>query len=523
VFNPVALLHSLARQPIPGSSTSPTATTTASIAPIGEIKSDKEQQQQRHQHEHQQQQQQPQNPHISLEGSTLARRRRTKDAASKPRAPSFSIDMNTLSQLDASALASLAAPLLSSPDPLAVAFPSPSSRRLFHHFVSLTSSIVVAMSAASSPNNKNRNPILNVALPLMVHDAESPARAAFRLGVLSLAAGHLHHQYLVHGTSANPDATNMLVETRRARRHADAQMLLSLTRQGDAELDLVLATCMMLKTRDVVLADKGWKKNLDFALRLILQRGGAVALLNADPHNFSRRFVIEQLATSDVFSTFTTGDEPTLLGHDAPWWLENRHSATTEWQWDAYEHQFGLSRGMAEMVAKCRVIAYRKDRVLEAVAVAVGGVGTPGSDISNLEIDPEVAAIADAIDAEAWQLLDQLRIWSIAQQHVPQHTRVLLGDSAYRYAMVVMLLHEVLGVPASDERVQTAVKCVLELCAEISMEPVMLVWPLLIAGARAQSEDREWVTNLFDIFKKDHCTDLMTAVSATKLSLTTVY
>jgi hypothetical protein len=339
---------------------------------------------------------------------------------------------------------------------------------------------------------------------------------AFRLGVMSLAAGHMHHQYLDRGNPASEDATNMLVETRRARRHADAQMLLSLTRQGDTELDLVLATCMMLKTRDVVLADQGWKKNLDFALRLILQRGGVVSVLAADPHNFGRRFILEQLATSDVFSTFTTGDEPTLLGHDAEWWLENT-AANTEWQWDAYEHQYGISRPMAEMVAKCRVVAYRKERVLDAAASVAGSKAgdTPNSVAftSTADLDPDMTFIADAIDSEAWALIEHLRQWSADQQHVPQHTRVLLGDSAYRYAMVVMLLHEVLGVPITDERVQVAVRSVLELCAEISMEPVMLVWPLLIAGARALGQDREWVSDLFGIFKKDHCTDLMTAVS----------
>jgi hypothetical protein len=461
-----------------------------------------------------------------MESSTLVRRRKNnkdRKGAGDASPFDFNFDISTLSHLDPASLMSFSAPMMHSPDPIAVAFPSASSRRLFHHFFSLTSSIVVAMSGSQgqTPNNRNKNPILNVSLPLIVHDADSPARTAFRLGVLSLAAGHLHHQYLDFGNPGSEDANNMLVETRRARRHADAQMLLSLTRQGDAELDLVLATCMMLKVRDVVLADKGWKKNLDFALRLILQRGGAVALLAAEPHNFSRRFVLEQLATADVFSTFTTGEEPTLLGHDAPWWNENQKSATTEWQWDAYEHTFGISRGMAEMVAKCRVIAYRKDRVLEAVAVARNSTygDTPGSDISShLEIDPEMATIADAIDTEAWALLEQLRIWSMAQQQVPQHTRVLLGDSAYRYAMVVKLQHEVLGVSPNDEQVQNAVKCVLELCAEISMEPVMLVWPLLIAGARAKGEDRAWVNNLFGVFKKDHCTDLMTAVSSRNTS-----
>lgn len=467
-FNPVAFLHQLARVPPP---------------PI------------------------PQRQ-ISMETSTLVKRRQSR----LPDEPVLDMPMSTLAARDPTKL------VTSSLDPLSGAFPTPASRRLFHHFFSLTSSIVIAMNCQRS--TRKRNPILNISLPLLACDTDSPARTAFRLGILSLAAGHLHHQYLDSGAGVDHDACELLAETRRSRRHASAHMLLSLTRQGDAELDLLLATCMMLKTRDVVLADKGWKQNLEFALKLIVQRGGPAAHLAADPHNFARRFVLEQLATSDVFSTFTTGDEPTLLGHSAPWWLEHDRSASTEWQWDAYEHVFGVSRGMAELVAKCRVIVNRKARVLEAVATKTGVLGSSLSDAG--EIDADMAAIAEAIDCEALKLIEQLGLWSMSQQGVPQHTRVLLGDSAYRYAMVIMLLHEVLGVEDTDGRVQEAVCSVLELCAEISMEPIMLVWPLLIAGARAKEDngDRKWVRDLFGVFRKDHCTDLVTAVSLPSATLT---
>lgn len=79
--------------------------------------------------------------------------------------------------------------------------------------------------------------------------------------------------------------------------------------------------------------------------------------------------------------------------------------------------------------------------------------------------------------------------------------------------MMIMLYTEVLNLPASDERIQTAVHCVLELCSEISMEPVMLVWPLLIAGACATASDRQWIRDLFNIFKDEYCSDLQAGVS----------
>jgi len=51
-----------------------------------------------------------------------------------------------------------------------------------------------------------------------------------------------------------------------------------------------------------MMADRNWKQNLDFALRLIQKRGGPEEFIKADRYNFSRRFIVDQLATTDVFS-----------------------------------------------------------------------------------------------------------------------------------------------------------------------------------------------------------------------------
>jgi len=80
--------------------------------------------------------------------------------------------------------------------------------------------------------------------------------------------------------------------------------------------------------------------------------------------------------------------------------------------------------------------------------------------------------------------------------------------------MSIMLWTEVLGFPSAEHQVRSAVGSVLELCAEVSHEPVMLLWPIIIAGSRAVSpEHREWVRHLLDAFEMNHCYDLVTAVS----------
>ena len=80
--------------------------------------------------------------------------------------------------------------------------------------------------------------------------------------------------------------------------------------------------------------------------------------------------------------------------------------------------------------------------------------------------------------------------------------------------MVISLLVEVQAVDLIDPRIQAASRSILELCSEMSQEPINLLWPLLTAGACCiTEEDRDWVRRLFTSAKDDHCKDLEIAVS----------
>ncbi len=57
----------------------------------------------------------------------------------------------------------------------------------------------------------------------------------------------------------------------------------------------------------VLMGDLTWKDNLDFGVRLIYKHGGPAAVLAAQPGNFARRFFLELLATTEVFSGFSLG------------------------------------------------------------------------------------------------------------------------------------------------------------------------------------------------------------------------
>jgi hypothetical protein len=53
--------------------------------------------------------------------------------------------------------------------------------------------------------------------------------------------------------------------------------------------------------RDVISADD-WSENFQYAIRLVSKRGGPQAVLSSDPTNFTRRFLLENLTTHDIFS-----------------------------------------------------------------------------------------------------------------------------------------------------------------------------------------------------------------------------
>jgi hypothetical protein len=61
--------------------------------------------------------------------------------------------------------------------------------------------------------------------------------------------------------------------------------------------------------------------------------------------------------------TFTTGQEPTLLGGSNSWWFDCEKNCTTTKEHEAFEYQFGISRDTVEMLA--RVSCDREARLVQ--------------------------------------------------------------------------------------------------------------------------------------------------------------
>lgn len=139
-------------------------------------------------------------------------------------------------------------------------------------------------------------------------------------------------------------------------------------------VDTILATSVIILIRDVISADD-WVENFEYAIRLVAKRGGPQAVLSSDPTNFTRRFLLENLATHDIFSgflpvkkmitghvmtddeacqtgCFVTQKEPTLMDRFDPWWYSCVEMSSKSWEWESVERTFGISRGMVDFIAR---------------------------------------------------------------------------------------------------------------------------------------------------------------------------
>jgi hypothetical protein len=137
-------------------------------------------------------------------------------------------------------------PMLSTPsDNIENVFPSADSKRVFHHLRSRTSGLVVALAPANEPT---RNPFMSLILRLVVEDQVNSAQTAFRHSLLSLGATHVVHQY----QHTSPEqGMHMRTRSVKSRRKAMAHMSISLSREKELPLELLLVTCLTLFMRNV--------------------------------------------------------------------------------------------------------------------------------------------------------------------------------------------------------------------------------------------------------------------------------
>ena len=131
-------------------------------------------------------------------------------------------------------------------------------------------------------------------------------------------------------------------------------------------------------------------------------------------------------------------------------------------------------------------------------------------------------ALLDTLDkrSQNQSAIPQIKRIQVSHLHRPPSTILTSqnGDTAYRHMIEISLLTEILSVNKSDSKVQNAVRSTLELCSQMSQEPISLLWPLLTAGAACiGDENRGWVRQLLDVFRPFYCQDLEVAVRSVSI------
>ncbi|WRT64943.1 uncharacterized protein IL334_001883 [Kwoniella shivajii] len=386
-------------------------------------------------------------------------------------------------------------------DVLSNAFPSPTARTLFHHYCNTASRILITM------GNIGPNPLLALCTPIKLLDTNSAASAAIRMSMLSTGISHFTHETgaALKGVELGMSIGHwerMKLKLKEISGKFKKAALSNITLAASSErspdqVDSILAACTLICIRDVISADPSWRDNLEFALNLVSKKGGPQVMLQGSEYTFTRRYLLENLATHDVFASFITGKEPAMLGNYDSWWFDSVETSQTRWEWESVERSFGISRAMVDLVARIAVLDSQKRRL---------GLSLKGD-------SDEMWDVGQYFERESHCLLLELDIWGNSLNALPQHVRVTCGDYIYKYMAVVFILADILEQPTSTPRIVKSIDHILELISEASAMrmSVMLIWPLLVAGVFSLPARRGKVRELFEALSGDYCEDLEVA------------
>ena len=491
---------------------------------------------------------------------------------------------NLLNTSNVTTLTETKSPLLSNPDYLFPFFPNPQDRMLVHHYLTQSVRFIIALNLPHSVN-----PWIRIHAPLafgMIADKnpnEAYAQAqvtgqgisveALRTGLLSVSAVHL--AYLRGKDNASRDLAASL-------RRTAVRYLQKAVSTGEVETDTFLAGVLSVAMRDILAGDPGWKGILELAKSVIQKRGGPSKMLEIGKPKKKKevsvpRFLLEQLATRDVFGSLTTGEEPAIIKGWSPWFLQLGESGSCDWEWESVERMFGLSRGMVDLIARISSLVARK-RKLGLPLFENGkpnfdnnfesGSSTPefrGRSVirNNSRSNRQSSCDSDSrsrtrinyrsrnsknsnrsnnqsrsrsskrsqsndvlkeikrqtLEDEARDILKELEAFATQMMFIQLHPRVSIGNHAHRYAMQIHILRNLFNVPIDDVRVRRATESILEVCFEGSSAGmvVWLTWPVLIAGMHSIDNDqRTSVLSLLQSFKTQACWDVESAEAILK-------
>ncbi|CCM01484.1 uncharacterized protein FIBRA_03538 [Fibroporia radiculosa] len=348
------------------------------------------------------------------------------------------------------------------------------------------------------------NPVLAANLHFVLGRTRGSDAAVESLRMALLGTAAVHQSFLLsrNGQSSGEGGADDLMQLAHSFRSKSKQLLVTAcsTPEG-AGSDATLGAAVAIVLIDIFSGGQNWSKTLNMAKSLVNMRGGPAVLLARSPDTkpntvtgVSRaRLLLEIVAVYELFGCLVTCQQLTLLSPNAnSWWLDQAKSEDSH---SYVERVFGMSRRFIPLLA----------RVIGFVARHLSGQAR----INELSTDDSLLELDDA--AEARQLYTTVQNWTPCSENVPD--RVRAGDRIYQNVAQILLLRDVLEVPADDMLVQQHADVVLTLCSECGQGKmgVDLNWPTIIAGSQAFGPDRARVLDIFDIFRAQCCYEIETA------------
>lgn len=392
------------------------------------------------------------------------------------------------------------AKLLSNPSFLHSYFPSVDEKLVIHHYINETVRNIVALDVPPT------NPWIEWHAPMAFSVPRGSSLACDALQLAMLSIGAIHLRYLTPGGA--PPSTTDFARSARARTLAMLRRSIDMSTTND-ESEIILGALLSCMISSSLAGDDAWQEILTLAASLIDRSGGIEVFLAkaSRSHQSSFRFLMEQLATRDVFGCLTTGVAPTFLNTGfSPWWFEVEGWSAADDEWESVERMFGISRAMVDLMARvCTVVAKKRLHSfhLRETPILPSGSAQIVQDVirvghSHDSIEDEEHATLEVI---ANDLLEEIEVWKSTSHFRRAHPRVQYGNHAHLHAMKIHLLKNGFDVQ-QEERIHEASRTILELCTEtVAMfgRVVWMTWPVLMAGLHLPAHEiqhRQTIRNL---------------------------
>lgn len=175
-------------------------------------------------------------------------------------------------------------------------------------------------------------------------------------------------------------------------------------------------------------------------------------------------------------AAFTTGESPTLLDNDSPWWEALSTTGATDREWESIESLVGSDRGILRLVS-CVLTIYAAWLRFEShyqPLHELDGIHHPptSATMEHMSLNRRLADIQ--MDLANWRAEAPTRYMS---------ARTLVGSMALYHTCQILILRDMQKRARDDVDVQAAAYAILELCIEVGDKVEFLNWPLIAASS----------------------------------------